>query len=396
MSSFFGKKVIILGICGIIAEFNPLHNGHKYLIERAKADGNTVVTVISGNFVQRGDTAIIPKFKRAEMALLCGADIVAELPTPWAMSTAQNFAFGAISQLLCFGIDSLYFGSESANCEELTRIADLLLSDEFKERISNNSISGETFAKHRSDIINQLLGHESDVLNSPNDTLAVEYICAAKRLGANIKFVPIKRVGPGHNDMVSTLQFSNATLIRQAMYNSDFDSISHFIPEECKNTLLSSPLSNISRLDKAIISRLKLTSKEELSKTPDVSEGIDNLLYNQVRDAVDYESLLNSIKSKRYTLARVRRLVLSAFLGIDNRYFGTQPPYVRVIGFKKDALKFDNTVKPVITKVAQIQALDESARALFDKENKINEIYALSLERPEDFINECTERIIIK
>ena len=388
--------MIILGICGIIAEFNPMHNGHKYLIERAKADGNIVVTVISGNFVQRGDTAIIPKFKRAEMALLCGADVVAERPTPWAMSTAQNFAFGAVSQLLCFGIDSLYFGSESGNCEELTLIADLLLSDEFKDRISNNSISGETFAKRRSDIINQLLGYDTDILNSPNDTLAVEYICAAKKLGANIKFVPIKRVGAGHNDISACSQFSNASLIRQAIYNNDFDSIYRYIPEECKNILLSSPISNISRLDKAIISRLKLTSKEELSKTPDVSEGIDNLLYNQIRDAFDYEGLINSVKSKRYTLARVRRLVLSAFLGIDNRYFGTQPPYVRVLGFKKDTLKFENSVKPIITKVSQILSLDENARALFDKENRINEIYALSLEKPEDFTNECTEKIIIK
>ena len=120
--------MINLGICGIIAEFNPLHNGHKYLIERAKADGNTVVTVISGNFVQRGDTAIVPKFVRAEMALECGADLVVELPTPWAMSTAQNFAFGAISQLLAFGIDSLYFGSESGNLQDLLDVSNLLSS----------------------------------------------------------------------------------------------------------------------------------------------------------------------------------------------------------------------------------------------------------------------------
>ena len=124
-----------MAIAGIVAEFNPLHNGHKYLIDCAKSDGHDVAIVLSGNFVQRGDTAIIPKYKRAESALICGADIILELPVPWSMSTAQNFALGALSQLSALNIDILYFGSECGDDFLLNQIAELLLSEDFNIKL---------------------------------------------------------------------------------------------------------------------------------------------------------------------------------------------------------------------------------------------------------------------
>lgn len=387
-----------MGISGIIAEFNPLHNGHKYLIERAKNDGNTVVCVISGNFVQRGDTAIIPKFARAEMSLICGADIVIELPTPWAMSTAQNFAFGAVSQLLTFGIDTLYFGSESSNIEELLKIAQILSSEEYKNKISSPGDKNITFAAQRSHIVSDILGYESEVLSSPNDTLAVEYICAAKMLNSNIKFVPVKRVGAGHNDTESLEEFTNATLLREAVLSGNINYVNKYMPKECAEILLKSSISNINRLDTAIISHLKMLNKDDFTSLPDISEGLDNLLYNKIRTSLTYSGLLTELKSKRYTLARIRRLILSAFLGIDKKYFLTEPPYVRLLGFKKDAIEVltKETNKPVISKVSQINNLDLESNELFSLENKINEIYALSLDKPELFVNECKEKIIKK
>lgn len=386
-----------MGISGIIAEFNPLHNGHKYLIDKAKNDGNTVICVISGNFVQRGDTAIIPKFTRAEMALLSGADIVAELPTPWAMSTAQNFAFGAVSQLLSLGIDTLYFGSESADTDKLFKVANVLNSNEYNNRISLAKNKNATFASIRNEIVSDILGFESEILNSPNDTLAVEYICAAQKLGANIKFIPVKRVGAGHNDTNSYGGFTNATLLRQAILNGDFEYIKHYMPENCVNLLLNSPISDINKLDTAIISRLKLLNKEDLISIPDLSEGIENLLYNKIRTVNNMQSLLSELKSKRYTLARIRRLVLSAFLGIDKKYFLAEPPYVRILGFKENAMSLINTnSKPIITKVSHIKQLDLKSQELFELENKVNEIYALSLHKSEKFTNEYKQKIIKK
>ncbi len=384
-----------MGISGIIAEFNPLHNGHKYLIDRAKNDGNTVVCVISGNFVQRGDTAIIPKFARAEMSLISGADIVIELPTPWAMSTAQNFAFGAVSQLLAFGIDSLYFGSECSDIEELLKIAQILSSEEYKNKISSSSNKNITFAALRSQIVSSILGYKTEILNSPNDTLAVEYICAAKKLNADIKFIPVKRVGAGHNDTDSSGEFTNATLLREAVLIGNINYIKKYMPKESANILLNSPLSNIERLDTAIISRLKLLNNDDFASLPDISEGLDNLLYNKIRTSMTYSELLNELKSKRYTLARIRRLILSAFLGIDKKYFLTEPPYVRLLGFKERAIEVLHKTanKPVISKVSQINDLDLISKELFSLENKINEIYALSLDKPKLFVNECKEKI---
>ncbi len=387
-----------MGISGIVAEFNPLHNGHKYLIDRAKNDGNTVVCVISGNFVQRGDAAIIPKFARAKMALDNGVDVVLELPTPWAMSTAQNFALGAVSQLLALGIDSLYFGSESGNLNELEAVCNILLSDEYNKRICEDINSNSKFSALRSLIVNDLLGYNSTVLETPNDTLAIEYMLAAKRLGADLKFVPIKRIAVNHNDCKHNGEFSNATLIRNAVKDGDFEYSYRFMPKNCVETLLSSPISYIEKLDAAIISRLKLLSKQEICSAPDISEGIENLLYNKIRNTTSYFELLDAVKTKRYTLARIRRLVLSLFLGIDKKFFGTVPPYVRVLGFKKDASNLLNSqqIKPIITRVAQIRELDKGSNELFELENRLSEVYSISLNKPELFVNESSEKLIVK
>ena len=150
---FFPKESDNLSVAGIIAEFNPLHNGHKYLIDCAKSENDFVVCVISGNFVQRGDVAIIPKFKRAEAALLSGADLVLELPVPWSMSTAQNFALGGVSQLAALGVDTLYFGSECGDSALLERIADVIASEEFNAALKNELNRGETFAKTRTKVV---------------------------------------------------------------------------------------------------------------------------------------------------------------------------------------------------------------------------------------------------
>ena len=149
----FYRKVDILIIAGIVAEFNPLHNGHKYLLDQAKANSDLVVCVISSNFVQRGEPSIISKFERAKIAVTCGADICLELPTPWSMSTAQNFALGALNQLIKFNITTLYFGSESADLTGLLKISETLNSEEFNEKIKNHLNDNLTYAKVRQNVL---------------------------------------------------------------------------------------------------------------------------------------------------------------------------------------------------------------------------------------------------
>lgn len=395
---FFWKESDFLPFAGIIAEFNPLHSGHKYLIDRAKNDGYDVACVISGNFVQRGDVAIIPKFSRAEMALNAGVDVVLELPIPWAMSTAQNFALGGVSQLAAIGIDVLYFGSECGDLDKLFAVAEAIDSEIFKNKLSNRLSSGKTFACMRKEIIFETLGETALILDSPNDTLAVEYIIAAKKLNLDIGFKAIKRIGAHHNETVESAGFSTATLLRSAIMREDHEYLKNFMSKYDIKILRSSPIADIGRLDTAIMARLKQLDIQNISVLPDISEGLDNLLYNKIRDAYSYDSLCNAVKSKRYTLARIRRLILSAFLGIDNRFFLKEPPYVRVLGFAKAGKEhlIGCGRKPIVTRVSQMRQLDEFSASVFDTENRSNEVYALSLNEPSKFSSDLSQKILIK
>lgn len=392
--------MIILPLAGIVAEFNPLHNGHKYLIDCAKRDGNDVVTVISGNFVQRGDTAVIPKFKRAETALIAGADIVVELPVPWSMSTAQNFAYGGISQLAAMGIEVLYFGSESGDINLIKSVANLISSKDFNDALKSRLSCGETFSKIRSDLVNEILGEAaSDVLKKPNDTLATEYIIAANKLNVDITFKAVKRIGAGHNDKIATNCFSSSTLIREAMLMNDYDSIAGYIPDDVLKIINNSPVSDIRKLDVAIISRLKQLTADEISNLPDISEGLDVLIYESIRSSHSVDSLLEKIKSKRYTLARIRRILLCGFLGIDSGFFLKRPPYVRILGFNKNGEKYLSCNAgeiPLVTKVSQIRDVNEFAIRVFNAECSFNLQYELSLNNHEKYTDELTQRIIKK
>ena len=383
-------------IAGIIAEFNPLHNGHKYLIEKAKNDGNYVICIISGNFVQRGDVAIISKEQRTKSALLCGADLVLELPVPWSMSTAQNFALGGVSQLSAFNIDSLYFGSECGNAELLIKTSDILLSSEYNAKLKEKIKTNKSFATIRQEILAEYSDDLSKILDNPNDSLAVEYICAAKKLGLNITFNAVKRVGAGHNDLTDNDSFCSSTMLREKLKQNDINNIENLVPEEAYNILINAPHADIKRLDTAIISRLKMLSSADIETVPDISEGLGSLLLNSVKESYTYSELCDKIKSKRYTMARIRRIVLSAFLGIDKKYFLTEPPYVRVLGFNENGSKLIPKVrkKPIITKVSQLNSLSNEERMLFETENKISEIYALSLDAPADFTSEYKRKII--
>ncbi len=383
-------------LAGIVAEFNPFHNGHKYLIDCAKTDGYDVAVVISGNFVQRGDVAIIPKYKRAFIAVSNGADIVAELPVPWAMSTAQNFALGAISQLVALGIDTLYFGSESANTELLCDIAEILLSDEYKNQVQNRLSTNDTFAKIRRDIVCEMLGFQTDALDNPNDTLAVEYICAAKKLGASITFNAIKRIGAQHNASAEIDDFSTATLLRKAVADNDEAYLRKYMPDSAVQIILSSPIANIKKIDPAIVSSVKRLSAQEISFLPDVGEGLHNLIYKFARESNSFSALCDNIKTKRYTHARIRRILLSAYLGIDNSFFNKEPPYVKILAMNESASRYLKSAssKQIVIRVSQLDFSNEFTKLVFDTENRANELYALSLDRPDDFINECKEKLI--
>ena len=378
------KECDFLAIAGIVAEFNPFHNGHKYIIDCAKRDGHKVFTVISSNFVQRGETAIISKFDRAKQALLGGADLVCELPCPWSMSTAQNFAFGAVSQLVTLGVEILYFGSESGDTERLVKAAEIIDSAEFQSCIKERINAPVTYAALRQEILSEFDPSLSDILSGPNDTLAVEYISAAKKLGSKLEFKAVKRVGVGHNDTDASGEYANASSIREKIIERDFNYISKYMPYESAEIFLQTDISYMENIEIAVLSRLRTITAEELNRVPDVKEGIENLIISAAREATSLEELYTLIKSKRYTHARIRRIIMAAFIGIDNSFFKTEPPYVRILGFRRDAITLAPNYprKPIVTKVSQIDSLDEYSQKVFKTECRATDLFSLSFKKP--------------
>lgn len=385
-------------VAGIIAEFNPFHNGHKYLLDCAKSNSDLVVCVISSNFVQRGEPSIISKFERAKIAVSCGADICIELPTPWSMSTAQNFAFGAISQLIKFNIDALYFGSESADLQGLMKVADALQSKEFNEKIKNNLNDNLTYAKLRQNALNEMLGETANILDGQNDTLAVEYISAVKKFNKTLQFVPVKRQGANHNDSTESNGFATSTLIRNAIIENRLEGLKKYIPEAAYEILEYSNFANIEKLNLAIMAKLKTMKYDEFLHLPDISEGIENRLYSSIKSSVDYNDLCDKVKTKRYTMARIRRLVLSAFLGIDNSFFLKKIPYTRVLATNEQGLKYISKIKTdnIVLQVSEINKLDDFSKKIFDLECKISDVYNLTLEQAENSGSDYTQGLIKK
>lgn len=369
---------------GIIAEFNPLHTGHKKLIDYAHTIGDTVACVISGNFVQRGDLAIISKQQRAKFALLCGADIVAELPVLWSMSTAQNFALGGVWQLYNLGCNKIVFGSECGDINALINAANVLNSDGFFEKVTEKAKSGITFAVARENVA-QEMGVDSALLRGANNNLGIEYILAAKKLNLPIEFHTIKRLGAGHDSNEIDDGFVSSSFMREELLKGNIGYTERFMPRQVRGIINPEHIADIKRLENAILYSVRTKSADDFRILPDTSEGLENKIYFSARVATSLNDLYNMIKTKRYTMARIRRLVLSAFLGFDNRFFMTTPPYVRVLGFSNNGLEHLKTPQgmiPVITRALQIKNLDDDAIKVFETECRATDIYNLALRIP--------------
>ncbi len=391
------KRCEILSVTGIIAEFNPLHTGHALLLKKAKERG-TVVAVISGNFVQRGDLAVLDKRIRARAALLCGADLVLELPVAYSMSTAQNFALGGVSALKSVGCDALLFGSESGNIIELKAACEILKTKEYSKLLSGYLATGITFAAARERAACDM-GLEKGVLSGANNNLAVEYMTAAYNIGADFEFITLKRRGASHDSPEVSGGYASASLLRERLLAGDYNFCKSYIPENAFSLLQPSNIADIRRIEKAVPAVLRTRRLSELKSLPDISEGIENKLFSAIRVATDLQDLYNRIKVKRYTLARIRRLVLSAFIGLDSTFFMKQPPYVRVLGFNERgiALLKEKAVGagiPVITRVSEINKLSEPAKKLFETECRATDLFSLALPKAAPCGLEYTAKII--
>ena len=391
------KRCEILSVTGIIAEFNPLHTGHELLLKKAKEQG-TAVAVISGNFVQRGDLAIAEKRIRARAALLSGADLVLEMPVPYSMSTAQKFALGGVSALKGVGCDTLLFGSESGDIAELTAACDILKTKEYSERLSTYLDTGITFALAREKAACDL-GLKEGSLSGANNNLAIEYMTAAGNIGADFRFQTLKRQGASHDSSEASGGYASASLLRERILSGDRDFCKDYIPEKVFPLFTPENTADIRRIENAVLAVLRTRTLNELKNLPDISEGLENKLFSEIKVAISLEDLYNRIKVKRYTLARIRRLVLSAFIGLDGTFFMKYPPYVRVLGFNEQGMallkeRASGSDIPIVTRVSEIKNLTPTALKLFEAESRATDLFSLALPKPAPCGLEYTAKII--
>ena len=375
------------GIFGIIAEFNPFHRGHAALLHAARQAGaQQIAVVMSGDFVQRGGPALFSKWARAEMALRCGADAVFELPLPWAMAGAERFAEGGAFLLSQIGCGTICFGSECGDAQALGALAQLLLSEPFSLAVKRELAKGLSFAAARERAVRALAGNDAaDLLREPNNTLAVEYLKACRRLGLAMQPFTVTRTGPGHHDETSSGSLASATAIRGRMLRGEnWHGLMPPQAEEIARRELArgaAPADPV-RMERALLACLRSLPRDAFARLPDVSEGLENRLFAASRQAGTAEAFFRLAKTKRYPLARLRRIAYSALLGLRAEHAAGLPPYLRLLGFRAEAAPLLRQAKrtgklPFCTHSSDLLHLDKTGRIVVELEGKGCDLHAL-------------------
>lgn len=397
-------------IAGIIAEYDPFHKGHAAHIAatRAKNGANAthVIAVISGSFTQRGEPALLSKFCRAEMALSCGADLVLELPLPWAMAPAENFANGGVAILNSLNcVDVLSFGSECGDIASLEKIAALSNDSEYQAKLRCALSEGIPYAAAVQAAAGHIIGPDTAaILSSPNNTLAIEYLRATNHQGAKWDTFTLQRQGALHTDTLPKNGYASATLLRHLVRSGDNARAADYMPAASASLLneavqIGQLTTNTKALEQALLAQLRRIHATNLAQLPWLSEGLENRLYQFGRSSTDYTTLLERIKTKRYPMARIKRVLWSALLGLTSDDIGGLPPYIRVLGMNdrgKEILSVAKTSLPLITRATQIDDLDERAKRIFALECTATNLHALAMATPLPCGTDYTTKMILK
>ncbi len=361
----------------VIAELNPFHTGHAYLLRKLRENGaEQIIVIMSGNFVQRGDYAVFDKFDRAQAAVSCGAGLVVELPLPWAMSGAQTFAAGGVALARAFKtVDTLGFGCECGDADALFELVQAMKLPAFSQTVQSEMNSGITFAAARQKACEKLLGAQTaSLLSFPNNALAVEYLTALQ--GTTILPFAVKRIGAGHDSAAENETLSGSLLREKIRTGGE---VTDYVPP----FLLSCEHTEPNRLDVAVLAALRTMKKEDFSSAPDLSEGLENRIFSVVQEAESLEDLFARSKTKRYTLARIRRIVWSLFLGITREDTLLPPPYLRVLAANESGKKLlSGAALPVSARAAQAALTDARAEHIFSLECAADDVFGLCFARP--------------
>lgn len=391
-------------VLGIIAEYNPFHNGHLYQIEQAKkiTGAEYVVAVITGNFAQRGNTALVNKWTKAQMALENGVDIVLELPTIYSISSAENFAEGAIKILDSLKIvDTLCFGTETGDFAALNNIANILYNEpkEYVAILNHELGKGISYPKARENALMMYLNdikRYANILSGPNNILAIEYLKALKRLKSDMKPFSVERKKVYYNDERIVDEFASATAIRKLIATEEYDDLRKVMPKN-SYMLLKDKIQkgnyviDLIKFEKEILYNLRKMTVKEIAELPDVSEGLENAIKNAADSCNNLIDLVNIVKSKRYTQTRIQRILLYALLGITKKDMQNSKkviPYARVLGFNtrgKEMLSDICNINPKIQMVTSVkkymdQNTNKILREMLEKDIFATNIYTLGYE----------------
>lgn len=403
---------------GIISEYNPFHNGHKYHIEAAKeaCSADHCVCIMSGSFVQRGEPAVFDKWTRAEMAVLNGADLVIELPVVYACQPAEIFALGSIKILNALGvIDFICFGSELGDIDSLHTLARLLHDEPeaFKLLLKKQLELGVSYPRAVSAALSSYLGTgseavTSDILGNPNNVLGIEYIKALMALHSTIEPIAVKRMASGHNDTGITGSIASATAIRHEIKeNGITDKVRQAMPDNCTSLIEASMKTGrkplfLESFSDLLLYKLRTMGEVELGNFLNAREGIENRLKKFSHSCTGMEELLEAVKTKRYTRTYLQRLLCHILLDMkkqDIAVFKAHdcPAYIRVLAFNEKGTRLLKVIKsrslyPVISKVADFSSRDERINKMFSYDLMSTNIYNLGYKDPsnkkgmEDFL----------
>ena len=384
-------------IAGIVAEYNPFHTGHAYQIACTRAqlgEDCAIAAVMSGHWVQGGRPAIADKWTRTKLALLGGADLVLELPTVWAVSSAETFARGAVDLLaLTQVVDNLSFGSECGDIGKLCQVACCLNTPRYQELVRSYAQQQIPFAAARQRAVAELLGPEwAALLDTPNNNLGIEYLRNLERDGWAMGAVTVRREGAPHDSLLRGTErprFCSATQLRAYLEREDWAALEPYLPEGGLEVLRDgwTGFPSLKRAERSVLARLRTMTAEDWAVIPDsgAGEGMPPRLERAGQQCRSLEEFIALAKPKHWTQARMRRLLVWAWLGLTQEDRPDRPPYLRVLGFNSRGQAVLKEMKerahlPILTKPAHARSLDGPGRRLFDLEARCTDLYDLCLE----------------
>lgn len=391
-------------VLGIIAEYNPFHNGHLYQLEEAKKQTGAqyVVAVITGNFAQRGNTALVNKWAKAQMALENGVDIVLELPTIYSISSAENFAEGAIKVLDSLKIvDTLCFGAETSDFAALNNIANILYHEpkEYTAILNHELGKGLSYPKARENALMMYLNdikRYANIMSGSNNILGIEYLKALKRLKSQMKPYSIERKKVYYNDEKIVDEFASSTAIRKLVATEQYDDLRKVMPRNSYMLLKEeirkgNYVLDLVKYEKEIIYTLRKMTIKEIAELPDVTEGLENLIKTAAESCNNLIDLVNIIKSKRYAQTRIQRILVYALLGITKKDMVNSKkvtPYARILGLTargKELISEISSINPKIQMITSVKKYAEQnnnkiLKEMLEKDIFATDIYTLGYE----------------